>query len=69
MEKELKQELVEVNKELMEREKQKQDETAPGLTRAIRNLKSRRREIVKQLVELERKRKEEEEKNEKNNGQ
>ena len=68
MEKELKQELVEVNKELMEREKQKQGEAVPGLTRTIRNLKSRRREIVKQLVELERKRKEEEKKNEKSNG-
>jgi len=68
MEKELKQELVEVNKELMEREKQKQDETAPGLTRAIRELRSRRRRIVRQLVELERKRKEEEKKNEENNG-
>ncbi len=59
VERNLKQELLEVNKSIIEKEEQEQrGSSTPGLTRTIRNLKSRRREIVRRLVEIERRKEE-----------
>lgn len=59
VERNLKLELLEVNKSIIEKEEQEQrDGSTPGLTRSIRDLKSRRREIVRRLVELERRKEE-----------
>ncbi len=46
----LKNELMELNKKLMEKQQKK---FTPGLKRAIQKLKAQRRKIVRQLIELE----------------
>ncbi|RKX92161.1 MAG: hypothetical protein DRP84_10430 [Spirochaetes bacterium] len=46
----LKNELLELNKKLLEKQQKK---LTPGVRRAIQKLKAQRRKIVKELVELE----------------
>ena len=46
----LKNELLELNKKLIEKQQKK---LAPGLKRAIQKLKARRRKIIRELIELE----------------
>jgi len=46
----LKNELLELNKKLLEKQQKK---FTPGVKRAIQKLKAQRRKIVRQLIELE----------------